>query len=663
MSTAATKPRYLTKSRFKLGMECPAKLFYTAKTSVYANQNLEDTFLASLAEGGFQVGELAKLYFPGGHEIETLDYDDALAQTNELLKQDQVVIYEAAVRYQNLFIRADILIKKGNELDLIEVKAKSYDPAKDGDFLGTRGGVISNWKPYLLDVAFQKHLLARAFPKSQIRAWLMLADKTSLCPTNDLHQKFRIVADGKGRKWAEAAAPLSPGELSHQILCQVSAESACMVIEKEKMEEPVGPNTFIERIQWLADYYERDEKIRCRPATVCAGCEFRTTTEEAARGLKSGFKECWKSELGWTDADFETPNVLDIWSFRRKGKLLDENRIKMADVTETDINPKSDSEPGLSASQRQWLQVQKVQQKDHTIWVDRKSLQHEMAQWKFPLHFIDFETTRVAIPFNQDRHPYELVAFQFSHHVVHADGRIVHQGQYLNPKRGVFPNYEFVRKLKEQLDKDEGSIFRFATHENSTLAAIYRQLADESPAPPDRAELQSFIKSITTSTKDGAEAWAGKRTMIDLWELVKRYYYAPSTNGSNSIKAVLPAVLTQSQFLQKKYVQPIYGAAGGIPSLNFRNKAWIQLERGQVVDPYKQLPKMFKDVSDHDFERLSEEDELKDGGAAMTAYARMQFEEMDPSERQELEAALLRYCELDTLAMVMIYEAWKDLVG
>jgi hypothetical protein len=40
-----------------------------------------------------------------------------------------------------------------------------------------------------------------------------------------------------------------------------------------------------------------------------------------------------------------------------------------------------------------------------------------------------------------------------------------------------------------------------------------------------------------------------------------------------------------------------------------------------------------------------------------------QFEEMAPAERLELESALLRYCELDTLAMVMIYEAWKDLVG
>jgi len=71
------KRRYLTKSRFKLATECPTKLFYTGK-SQYANQNLDDSFLLALADGGFQVGDLAKCYFPGGHDIKTLDYDEAL---------------------------------------------------------------------------------------------------------------------------------------------------------------------------------------------------------------------------------------------------------------------------------------------------------------------------------------------------------------------------------------------------------------------------------------------------------------------------------------------------------------------------------------------------------------------------------------------------------
>ena len=63
----------------------------------------------------------------------------------------------------------------------------------------------------------------------------------------------------------------------------------------------------------------------------------------------------------------------------------------------------------------------------------------------------------------------------------------------------------------------------------------------------------------------------------------------------------------------------------------------------KAVDPYKLLPRMFADVSEHDFNRLSREDELKEGGAAMAAFARMQFEEMDEVERQAIRSALLRY--------------------
>ena len=71
---------------------------------------------------------------------------------------------------------------------------------------------------------------------------------------------------------------------------------------------------------------------------------------------------------------------------------------------------------------------------------------------------------------------------------------------------------------------------------------------------------------------------------------------------------------------------------------------------------------MFQDVSDRDFSLLTQEDELREGGAAMTAYARMQFEEMGDYERDEIQKALLKYCELDTLAMVMLYEGWREFI-
>ena len=193
---------------------------------------------------------------------------------------------------------------------------------------------------------------------------------------------------------------------------------------------------------------------------------------------------------------------------------------------------------------------------------------------------------------------------------------------------------------------------------------IDRQLSEDANPPEDRESLRQFIRSVTTSTKDSTEQWDGARTMIDLREMVLRYYYDPVTNGSNSIKAVLPAILNNSDFLKKHYAQPIYGGKNGIPSLNFKDMVWIKLKDGKVIDPYKQLPKMFEDISDRDFERISsnENDELNNGGAAMTAYAHLQYEEMSETERQSINAALLRYCELDTLAMVMIYEAWADLL-
>jgi len=191
---------------------------------------------------------------------------------------------------------------------------------------------------------------------------------------------------------------------------------------------------------------------------------------------------------------------------------------------------------------------------------------------------------------------------------------------------------------------------------------IYRQLLADKQEIVDREELCGFIRSITQAVKNSDDQWTGDRTMVDMWDVVKRYYYDPATNGSNSIKQVLPAILNSSTFLQNKYSKPIYGSLHGISSINFKDWQWVKIKDGKVVDPYKLLPKMFQDVSDKDMGILSSDDELRDGGAAMTAYARMQFEEMSDYEITEIRKALLKYCELDTMAMVMIYEGWKDLL-
>jgi hypothetical protein len=653
--------RYLTKSRFKLACECPAKLFYT-KNPEYADQKIDDAFLIALADGGFQVGELAKCLFPGGTDIETLDYDDSVARTDELLKAEHAVIFEAAIRYGNYFIRIDVLVKNGVHFDLIEVKSKSFDPDADS-FKNKNGTIASCWKPYLFDVAFQKFVLQGAFPDSTVSGFLMMADRSVQCPTDGLNQKFRVVTDGSGRKRV-ITLPLTPEDLSPPVLCRINVDDLCEQIYSGPDGVDDEGRSFAERAAFYAERYALDEKIVTEPSAACKKCEFKTTPEDEAEGKLSGYRECWAAAYGWGDDDFAEPTVLDIWNYHhlRKKKRFEERRVKIADLVEDDLAPKKDGRPGLSQSERQWLQVQKARANDASLWIDSEGLRREMDSWTFPLHFIDFETSMAAIPFNKGRRPYEAIAFQFSHHVVFADGRVVHQGEFLNTDPGVFPNYEFLRALSRELDSDAGSIFRYAEHENSYLNMIYRQILDDPHEIPDRDELLAFIRQITRSSKEQVEQWEGERNMIDLCHLVRRYYYDPRTGGSNSIKQVLPAILNNSEFLQERYSRPIYGADDGIPSFNFRDWTWIESQNGTVTDPYKRLPKMFDDIPDDELELISGFDELNEGGAAMTAYGRLQYEDMSDYERSEIKKALLKYCELDTLAMVMIYEGWREML-
>ena len=85
------------------------------------------------------------------------------------------------------------------------------------------------------------------------------------------------------------------------------------------------------------------------PHAKCADCEFQCSDGD---DLKSGFKECWQTAFGWTEADFNDPNILEIWNFRRKPQLLEELRPKIKDLTIEDFDPTPDGRPGISSKER-----------------------------------------------------------------------------------------------------------------------------------------------------------------------------------------------------------------------------------------------------------------------------------------------------------------------
>src|SRR4051812_30405096 len=144
--------KYLTKSRFKVAYQCPAKLFYNEQPTVYGNKNQDNEFLRALARGGFQVGALAKLYYPDGIDLEGLKTDAAIERTRELVQRDKVTIFEAAICTGPFLVRVDVLEKDGNRVKLIEVKSKSFNSKEQKDFKTKDGAIISEWEPYLIDV-------------------------------------------------------------------------------------------------------------------------------------------------------------------------------------------------------------------------------------------------------------------------------------------------------------------------------------------------------------------------------------------------------------------------------------------------------------------------------------------------------------------------------
>lgn len=643
--------KILTKSRFRLGLECPNKLFYTRKNE-YANQKQEDTFLKALAQGGFQVEELARLHYPDGILIEGNDWDYKLLwkQTQDLLQNENVVIFEAAFLIDQLFVRTDILVKKGNQIKLIEVKSKSYDPNNPNFFVGKRGGLVSGWKPYCFDLAFQSFVIKNCFPNWNIHNYFMLADKTKKATIDGLNQLFRVT-EGANNRTGIVKLVDSMEEIGESVLSEVGVDDIITNIHSDKFKyyENLG---FKEAVTNFSNWYLSDTYPNWPLSFgVCKNCEFKTTAEDAAI-KKSGYVACYQKQKGLVASDFKEPTILEIWNFRKRS-LFDAGKFFMKDLDENDLEIKPLANK-LSQSERQWLQVEKAVQNDMSSYIDKEGIKKEISSWVFPLHFIDFETSTVALPFTKGMAPYEQVAFQFSHHMVYESGKIEHKDEYLNCEAGVFPNFEFIRALKNSLMNDNGTIFRYSHHENTILNAIYVQLCNSNET--DKEDLKDFIKIISHSRKESVEKWKGQRDMVDLCQLVIDYYYNPLTKGSNSIKAVLPAILESSNYLKKKYSLPI--SELNLTSIHFKKShIWLEINNGIVQNPYKMLKPLFEEWTDEQLDTIiSEMDSIADGGAALTAYAKLQYSDMNVLERTSLMQGLLKYCELDTLAMVMIYE-------
>lgn len=692
------KEKLFTKSAFKVALTCPTQLYYY-RNHEYANQNETDEFLQALAEGGFQVGELAKVYYgiDAAHDIKTLDYEESINQTKALFAtNDNVNIAEAAFRWNNCFVRVDILEKVGSTINIIEVKAKSWSSKER--FMDTRGAVDSGIREYMYDAAFQKYVVTNALQQQYpdqhftVHAYLMMADKDSVADVDGINQYFRIVKHNGRTKAVREPGAEKLADAAHVLRTYPEVDGICDSIIAGLTEEQSSlmHACFRDFVDRMSTIYIDNKKVSTPISPACKKCPFYLADGQS--GFLDGHSECFARQAHFTQADFHRPTVFDLnGSGCSLKNLLAQNKIFLDNVDSLGLKKENVGSGFLSLQDRNWLQLglatnhagtlERFRQNIHGgIYIDIPGLRKELSSWQFPLHMIDFETATVALPFYKGMHPYEEIAFQFSHHIIDskADGTysIRHAGQYINIRKGHFPNFDFIRELKRQLEQDNGTIFRYSHHENNYVNAIMEQL--QQSQEPDRDELIDFILSIShhKDIQVGAgprggnltETVSGPRDMVDLCQVVSNYYFHPSMKGRTSIKVVLPAVLNSSRFLQQKYSQPIYGTV--IPSLNIPASepiAWITMapDGYTVENPYHLLPSVatYIDVDESNIDRQADYDDMTiaHGGAALTAYSKLQFS--DTRETEALSKALLRYCELDTMAMVFIWEYFNNVIS
>jgi hypothetical protein len=314
-----------------------------------------------------------------------------------------------------------------------------------------------------------------------------------------------------------------------------------------------------------------------------------------------------------------TPLVLDLYyaSETLVAGAVHSGRVSLLDINEETLT-RSDGSVGAVA-QRQRIQIR--HSRTATPWIDA-GLRRVIESVEYPLHFIDFEAARLALPPHAGMRPYGLLAFQWSCHTIDRPGAPLRHKDWLNTV-DYWPNAQFARALRDWVGTS-GTALAWAHFEKSTLKGVLAELArfDE-----DEPELRAWLEWLTAD-----------RRILDLNQTTLDHFFHPGMGGRTSIKYVLDALWKSD------------------PAMRARFKEVMKRDGDPSRGPYAALPRLVINGS---------EQAVVEGTGAIRAYEAMMYgaERDEPGTKAAWETLLKQYCALDTLAMVLIWEHWGRACG
>jgi len=236
--------------------------------------------------------------------------------------------------------------------------------------------------------------------------------------------------------------------------------------------------------------------------------------------------DCPLQELCWKFLPDHNPLTLYYFKKEKGFELIHDGHLDIRKL------PSS-----VSLGDKQQIQIDALRsRKSH---IDKEGIRDFLDQLEYPVYYLDFETFGTAIPLFDDVRPYEQIPFQFSLHIVEAQGKKPKHESFLADGASD-PRPEILKRLKKLLG-NEGSI-----------------VAYNAPFEKDKLNKASGIFEDYAKWYQVIEP-----RFVDLLTPFKSfYYYHPDQCGSASIKAVLPA-------LTGKSYEGLDIAEGGTASLEF----------------------------------------------------------------------------------------------
>ncbi|MFN6038552.1 MAG: DUF2779 domain-containing protein, partial [Bacteroidota bacterium] len=106
--------------------------------------------------------------------------------------------------------------------------------------------------------------------------------------------------------------------------------------------------------------------------------------------------------------------------------LISERKVKLSDFPAEILDPEKRKQNKPYHNNRPFMQLTFNKE-----WISDE-LKSELRMMKKKIHFIDFETSRMALPYHKGMRPYENVAFQWSCHTLDTSTGQLKHNEWIN---------------------------------------------------------------------------------------------------------------------------------------------------------------------------------------------------------------------------------------